>query len=56
VKAEKESMIAGVLFGLLADVVFESAASLRRAFGMDMDRYFERRGFTPPSRRSAATR
>jgi hypothetical protein len=56
VEAEKVAMIAGLLLGLLADVVFESAASLRRAFGMDMDRYFERRGLTPPTRRSAATR
>ena len=49
-------MIAGLLLGLLADVVFDSAVSVRRAFGMDMDRYFERRGFTRPNRRSAATR
>ena len=54
--AEKEPMIAGLLLGLLADVLFGSAASLRRAFGKDMDRYFERRGFTPPTRRSAANR
>jgi len=45
-----------LLLRLLADVLFESAASLRRAFGMDMDRYFERRGFTPPTRQSAASR
>ena len=48
-------MIGGTLLGLLVDVVFESAAALRRSFGLEMDRYFERRGFTPPAKRSAAS-
>ena len=48
-------MIAGFLLGLLADVVFESTASLRRVFGAEMDRYFERRAFVPPVKRSAAS-
>ena len=48
-------MIAGFLLGLLADVVFESASALRRSFGTDMDRYFDRRGFVPPAKRSAAS-
>jgi hypothetical protein len=52
VEAEEETMIAEVLLGLLADVVFGSTTSLRRSFGTDMDRYFARRGFTPPSKRS----
>jgi hypothetical protein len=38
-------MIAGLVLGLLADLVFQSAASLRRAFGQDMEHYFTRRGF-----------
>jgi hypothetical protein len=46
-------MIAEILLGLLADVVFGSTTDLRRSFGTDMDRYFARRGFATPSRRSA---
>ena len=38
-------MIAGLVLGLLADLVFESAASTRRTFGSDMERYLARRGF-----------
>jgi len=45
-------MIAGFLLGVLADVVFESAGSLRRSFGTEMDRYFERRKFAPPTKQS----
>jgi hypothetical protein len=48
-------MIAGFLLGLLADVVFESAASVRRSFGMEMDRYFARRRFVSPAKRSIAS-
>jgi hypothetical protein len=46
-------MIAEILLGLLADVVFGSTAALRRSFGTDMDRYLARRRFVPLSRRSA---
>ena len=45
--------MANLLLALLADIVFESAASRRRAFTQEMDRYFEERGLvsTPkPSR------
>jgi hypothetical protein len=52
---EETPMIAGFLLGLLADVVFEAAASLRRSFGAEMDRYFERRAFVPPAKRSATS-
>ena len=45
-------MIAGFLLGLLADIVFESAGSLRRSFGTEMDRYFERRKFAPTPKQS----
>jgi hypothetical protein len=48
-------MIAGFLFGLLTDIVFESAASLRRSFETDMGRYFDRRGFAQPVKRSGAS-
>jgi len=44
-------MIAGLVLSLLADVV--SAASMRRAFATEMDRYLTRRGFVgtvPPAR------
>lgn len=44
-------MIAGFLLGLLAEMVFESAGSLRRSFETDIDHYFERRQFTPPTKR-----
>ena len=40
-------MIAGLVLGLLADLVFESAASTRRGFITQMDRYLTRRGFVP---------
>jgi hypothetical protein len=43
-------VIVTLLVGLVADLVLESAASMRRAFGTEIDRYFEDRGFrsTPP--------
>ncbi len=48
-------MIAGFLLGILAEMVFESVGSLRRSFGTDMDRYFARRRFAPPTKRSVAS-
>jgi hypothetical protein len=43
-------MIVTLLVGLVADIVFESAAAMRRAFGAEIDRYFQDRGLhsTPP--------
>jgi hypothetical protein len=43
-------MIVTLLMGLVADLVFDSAASMRRSFGAEFDRYFSDRGFrsTPP--------
>jgi hypothetical protein len=43
-------MIVSLLMGLVADLVFDSAASMRRAFGAEIDRYCQDRGFrsTPP--------
>jgi len=55
VEAEGETMIAGFLLGLLAELVFESAGSLRRSFETEMDRYFERRRFAPPAKRPVAS-
>ena len=45
--------MANLLLAFLADIVFESAATRRRAFTQEMDRYFEERGLlsaTKPSR------
>jgi len=44
-------MIVSLLIGLVADLVFDSAASMRRSFGTEIDRYCQRRGLrstTPP--------
>jgi hypothetical protein len=48
---EEETMIAGFLLGLVADIVFGSAASLRRSFSTEMDRYLDRRAFAAPTKR-----
>jgi hypothetical protein len=46
-------MIVTLLMGFVADLVFDSAASMHRSFGAEVDRYFQARGFraTPPRRR-----
>ena len=44
-------MIVSLLMGFLADLVFNSATSMRRSYRDDMDRYVARRGLrsqTPP--------
>jgi hypothetical protein len=46
-----------VLMALLADIVFESAASTQRSFSREMDRYLEKRGLDKkPAARPATTR
>lgn len=42
--------IVTLLMGLVADVVFDSAASMHRSFDTEIDRYFQQRGLrsTPP--------
>jgi hypothetical protein len=40
-------MIAQLLLGLLADVVFESVASMRRSFSAEVNRYLEDRAPAP---------
>lgn len=47
-------MIAGLLLALLAEVVFDAAASSRRSFGLDVERYLSGRGFAP-TRKPAPT-
>ncbi len=49
-------MIVRLLIGLVADLVFESAASMRRSFGVEIDRYFEDRGFRPAPPKHTPTR
>jgi hypothetical protein len=46
-------MIAGLLLGLLADLVFDAAAAGRRDYEAALERYFARRGF--PSDRPGST-
>jgi hypothetical protein len=43
-------MIVTLLMGIVADLVFESTAAMRRSFDADIDRYLNERGFrsTPP--------
>ena len=43
-------MIVSLLMGLVADLVFESAASMRRSFSTEVERYCQDRGLrsTPP--------
>jgi len=37
-------MVVSFFMALLADLVFDSAATMRRSFGSEMSRYMERRG------------
>jgi hypothetical protein len=43
-------MIVTLLMGFVADLVFDSAASMRRSFDAEFDRYLQGRGLrsTPP--------
>ena len=38
-------MVVQFLMGLLGDLVFQSAASMRRSFDQEINRYLEQRGF-----------
>jgi hypothetical protein len=49
-------MIVSLLIGLVADLVFESAASMRRSFDAEIDRYFEDRGFRSVPRKPTPAR
>jgi hypothetical protein len=46
-------MIAQLLLGLLADLVFESAAASGRSYQADVSRYLEQRGFIRDARPEA---
>ena len=37
-------MVMSFFMALLADLVFDSAATMRRSFGAEMSRYLEQRG------------
>jgi hypothetical protein len=37
-------MVMSFFMALLADLVFDSAATMRRSFGSEMSRYLEQRG------------
>ena len=37
-------MVVSFFMALLADLVFDSAATMRRSFGSEMSRYLEQRG------------
>jgi hypothetical protein len=52
-QGEEAVMIVSLLMGLVADLVFDSAASMRRSFGAEIDRYYQDRGLrsTPPKPR-----
>jgi hypothetical protein len=41
-------MVVQLLMGLLGDLVFQSAASMRRSFDQDINRYLQQRGFDRP--------
>ena len=51
-----DSVMANLLLAFLADIVFESAATRRRAFTREMDRYFEERGLVSAPNRPAPAR
>jgi len=40
-----DSMLARLLIRLIADVLFEAAASRNRSYEAEVDRYLERQGF-----------
>jgi hypothetical protein len=48
-------MLAQLLMGLLADLVFDSAAAMGRAYPAEVSRYLARRGFVGEPRRKRVT-
>ena len=55
VRKEKTAMIARLLLGLVADLVFDSAAKTGRSYSAELDRYFAKRGFTPRGASATST-
>ncbi len=49
-------MIVPFLIGLLADLVFESVATMRNSFTAEMDRHLDQRGFRPAPPEQAPAR
>ena len=47
-------MLARFLLGLLADLVFESAATNGRSYAAELDRYLAQRGMVPTARPAKA--
>jgi hypothetical protein len=49
-------MLVTLLMGLLADIVFGSASTMRRSVDTEVDRYFKERGFRSDSVRLTPSR
>jgi hypothetical protein len=49
-------MLARLLMRLIADVLFEAAASRKRAYEAEIDRYLETQGFVLDRRPTSVTR
>jgi hypothetical protein len=49
-------MIVTLLMGLVADLVFDSAAAMHRSVGAEIDRYLQDRGFRSAPPKPAPTR
>ena len=47
-------MLVSMLMGFLADLVFNSAAAMRRSYTSDIDRYVAKRGLRSDSPREIA--
>jgi hypothetical protein len=49
-------MVMTLLTRILADLIFEAAATTRRSFEQEMSRYFEQRGLPATPRQQATAR
>jgi hypothetical protein len=49
-------MVVQLLMGLLGDLVFQSAASMRRSFDQDINHYLQQRGFDRAEPKQTPTR
>jgi hypothetical protein len=49
-------MVVQLLMGLLGDLVFQSAASMRRSYEQEIDRYLQQRGFDRADSKQIPTR
>jgi hypothetical protein len=46
-------MLVNLLMGFLADLVFSSASTMRRSYGVEVERYMARRGLRSDSLRQS---